>query len=140
MLVQGGLRLLSQQFVTLFSMERWMGKASFAQMFKAGARSIFSHAYRWMQGLRARGRRRAKLDPGTRDEVFMFCMLAPFLQFSFKADWNPRVEMSDASPGGHGRAWATMPLEVVRGAAQAAETKGFYTSLAEGDDAATGDL
>ena len=41
-LLQGGLRLLSQREVTLFTMERWVGKIGFAQYFKVCCRSVFS--------------------------------------------------------------------------------------------------
>ena len=41
----------------------------------------------------------------------------------------PRVEASDAAPGGHGRAWATWSLADVRDAARLAEGRGWYTSL-----------
>ena len=64
-LMQADVRLLGLRTVALTTMERFVGKAGFTQMFKAGARCIFFAVYRWMQaaiarcwrGCRALGRR-----------------------------------------------------------------------------------
>eukprot|EP00974_Lingulodinium_polyedra_P030620 2948380-Lingulodinium_polyedra.AAC.1 len=45
------------------------------------------------------------------------------------APWACRVEAADAAPGGHGRAWAEFPVEVVAALSRASDTKGGYTHL-----------
>ena len=35
----------------------------------------------------------------------LLVLLMPFMQFAFDDPWSLRVEMADASLGGHGRAW-----------------------------------
>eukprot|EP00974_Lingulodinium_polyedra_P066745 6460482-Lingulodinium_polyedra.AAC.1 len=51
------------------------------------------------------------------------------MQTDLGAPWNSRVESSDASPGGHGRAWTQLPLGIVARLGQLSATKGVYTTL-----------
>lgn len=47
-------------------------------------------------------------------ELLVAALGLPLAQHDLAAEWSCRVEACDASPGGHGRAWATFPLAVVR--------------------------
>ena len=127
LLLEGGGGLLGMKRIPLKTMERYVGKAGFAAMFKSGVRSIFFHIYQWMEELRKNFLKSGVLSPGVRDELMSFLACIPFLEFSMKAPWATRLECSDAAPGGHGRAWTAMPESTVRAAAGAAETKGFHT-------------
>eukprot|EP00972_Heterocapsa_arctica_P096295 14207099-Heterocapsa_arctica.AAC.1 len=53
----------------------------------------------------------------------------PFAQVDLDAEWCNRLEMSDASPGGHGRAWACFPTDLISHVARHADSKAPYTCL-----------
>ena len=42
-------------------------------------------------------------------EMLMMAVFLPHSVMNFCASWCARVEASDASPGGHGRAYTTVP-------------------------------
>ena len=53
----------------------------------------------------------------------------PLAQFRVDAPWCTRVEATDASLSGLGRASAEMPEEVVKEISRLSDHKGFYTNL-----------
>ena len=73
--------------------------------------------------------RRHALWPGTWLEVLLSTILMPSAQFSLDTPWAPRVQCTDASLSGHGRAWAIMPTHVVQDLARLSDTHGCYTNL-----------
>ena len=61
--------------------------------------------------------------------MFTVMISLPFCQFRVEGPWSTRVEVTDASLSGLGRASATFPLEVVQDIARLSDHKGFYTNL-----------
>lgn len=115
--------------VVLKVVERWVGKLSFAHGMRACCRSTMESTYRWLSELRARASWSGRLWPSVRSEVLAASLEVVFLQVDLRSPWLPRVEASDAAPGGHGRAWTRMAATKVAEIAQVADTRGCYTSL-----------
>ena len=128
-LLQAGLHIISRPWARLRLMERFVGKVSFALGFKSCARSVFQEVYVWIQACRCRGAVGLYLWPAVRAEIFAVCALVPMLEIDLAAPFAPRVETSDASPGGHGRAWATWSDHDVHEACRLVEGRGWYTNL-----------
>eukprot|EP00974_Lingulodinium_polyedra_P094971 9204916-Lingulodinium_polyedra.AAC.1 len=61
-----------------------------------------------MARLRETNRASGQLSPVVRAELYAALVLLPFYQIDLRSAFHPRVECSDAAPGGHGRAWTTM--------------------------------
>lgn len=128
MLLEAGLYLLRQQRPLVGEVDRWLGKLSFALSFRACARSVLQDIYTWLAQHRGKVKR-AFLWPTVRAEMVVSMCLIPFLQSDLRADWCERVEASDAAPGGHGRAWTTMPKTMVAEAGRLCTHKGVHTNL-----------
>jgi len=126
--LEAGLYLVSQRRPLVGAVDRWIGKFSFALGFRSCARSILQDEYSWLD-IHRKGSKRAWLWPAVRNEMIMACILLPFLQTNLRAQWCSRVECSDAAPGGHGRAWATLPVDLVAEAARLCTNKGVYTNI-----------
>lgn len=62
-------------------------------------------------------------------EIMVASLLLPYAQFDLSSDFSSRVECTDASVTGIGRAWATMPCDVVQKMAQLCDHPGVYTNL-----------
>ncbi|CAE8649552.1 unnamed protein product [Polarella glacialis] len=53
----------------------------------------------------------------------------PLLKADLDSPWCDRLELSDAAPGGHGRAWARFPEGVIIDIARYADVRKVHTSL-----------
>ncbi|CAE8581762.1 unnamed protein product, partial [Polarella glacialis] len=126
--IEAGLYLLSQPCPLVAAVDRWVGKGGFAQSFKTCCRSTYADIYTWLNTYRGK-RRRARLWPSVQAEMIASMLEIPFMQTNLSAQWCTRVEASDASPGGHGRAWTQMRAPMVAEACRLCEGKGVYTSL-----------
>ena len=113
------------------TIERVMGKHSHAHGFWPCLRSIGSRTHRWVHAARQDERLRPVNNESCLVELLMMATFLPHAVMNFCAPWCTRVEASDASPGGHGRAYTTVPEETVRSWAQVAAHRGDYTSLLE---------
>ena len=126
------LALLGQQLVYRKDVERLVGKHGFCQSYRPCLRSTFSQVYVWLERLPLQGRKPVAWCPSAWHEVLMSAILLPFAEQDLDAGWCPRVECTDAAPGGHGRAWATLPLDSVQHIARWADHRAPYTTLGDG--------
>ena len=104
-IIESCLWIVSEHRVMVKTIERWVGKLSFAQSFHVCTRSSLESIYMWMDRHRRAGVRRARLWPAVINEMLLAMLEVMTMEIDMKAKWCPRVESSDASPGGHGRAW-----------------------------------
>ena len=121
--------LLATRRVHVKSLERWVGKMSFAQQFRACCRSSFEWVYVWLEAYRASRKLAGRLWPAVRGELLASMVDLPCMYVDMALPWNERVESSDASPGGHGRAWTQFPKQMVAQVARMVEGKGCCTNL-----------
>ena len=129
LLMESGLWLVAQRRPLVKSIERWVGKLAFCQQFRVCTRATLDSTYMWMDHNRRAKRRRAVLWPAVRAEMLLAMLEVPAMYADLRSTWCPRVEASDASPGGHGRAWAWFDTEKVSFIGRACEGKGVYTNL-----------
>ena len=85
--------------------------------------------YTWMDRYRRAGVRRARLWPAVTNEMFLAMLEVMTMEIDMKAQWSPRVESSDASPGGHGRAWTMMAVDKVSEIGRIVAEKGCDTNF-----------
>ena len=111
------------------SIDRLLGKSGFAQTVRTATRSVFHHAFRWITRARLAGRRRIPWDMRVWQEVLMSLILLLLNQMDLAADFCPRVEVTDASMTGLGRAWGYLPESVVRDMCRLSDGRGSYTNL-----------
>lgn len=127
-LMQGLLRILQQRRPAVAVVDRVVGKLGFAASFRVPTRCVLQATYRWLTQHRGRCRR-APLWPLVAHELLCSLLLVPLQQFSLSQPWSQRVEASDASPGGHGRAWTQMPADLVQDLSRLSDHKGAYTHM-----------
>ena len=135
MLVASTLRVLAQWGADLTTVERLVGQHGFMHSFRPPLRSIFQDVYVWMEELRSRPRgqgRRSMLSCGAWSELLFSAILAPVAQVSLDSPFCSRLELSDASPGGHGRAWSVFSEGLIEELCRFADARRVYTSLQEG--------
>ena len=72
---------------------------------------------------------RVSLPAAVWTELFVSNLLLPFCQFDLSSPWSTRVEATDASMSGLGRAFAVMPMNVVKALGRYCSAKGTYTNL-----------
>eukprot|EP00972_Heterocapsa_arctica_P047090 6947991-Heterocapsa_arctica.AAC.1 len=70
------------------------------------------------------------MPAGCWGELLVSAILVPLASHDLDSEYCSRVAMYDAAPGGHGRAWTTVPLSSVTEMAQAADGKMPMTGLA----------
>ena len=121
--------ILGAERVALKTLERWVGKVSFAQGMRTATRSSFEFVYVWIDQHRRRNLWGGALWPVVVSELVLAMLELPAMRINMAAPWNPRVEASDASPGGHSRAWSWMDTKKVAHIARLVEGKGTYTNL-----------
>lgn len=114
-------------------MERLIGKHGFAQSARPCLKSIFEQTYIWLAEQRAErpgpSRGMVELPGGVWLELMMSAMLLPNAQFNLSAGWSTRVEASDSSMSGLGRALSTLPRHVVQTVARFCDHQNVYTNL-----------
>ena len=128
-LVEAGLYLLRCSRPQIKPVARWTGKMSYAQFFRSCTRCTVSELFGWVDAHRRGQRGRGRWTRGSRREVLESCLLLPFTQLDLASPYCTRLESSDASPGGHGRAYTYVEPSVVAEICQLTAGKGVYTSL-----------
>ena len=131
-LLAATLTLLGQQLVYRKDVERLVGKHGYCQGYRHCLRSTCSHVYVWLESLPLKGRKPVAWCPLSWHELLLSAILLPFAEQDLDAEWCTRLECTDAAPGGHGRAWATLPEESVRHIARWADHRAPYTMLGDG--------
>ena len=79
-LMESGLALLASIRPHVKSVERWVGKMSFTQGFKASTRSTFESIYSWIDGHRRAGRKAGMLWPSVVAEIFVSIVELPCMR------------------------------------------------------------
>ena len=128
-LLQATWYLLSQHVVLIADVDRLVGKFGFVHSCRPIMRSVFVEAYGWIEWHRSRRLRSANLPDAVWLELMVAALLLPYAHFDLSASYSQRVECTDASMTGIGRAWASMPFEVVQKMAQLCDHPGLYTNL-----------
>ena len=129
LLVQALLRLLMQRRVPVRTLWRLVGKLGFVHSARVCLRSLLEVTYQFLQDWRAERSSLVVLPPIVWWELFTAMLSLPFAQFRLDGAWTSRVEVTDASLSGLGRATTEMPEEVVADIARLSDHKGFYTNL-----------
>ena len=129
LLFKGILRLVCQRAPARAAAARAIGKLGFAEMFRPCIRSVHQEVYRWLLEGDQRRLRRLRWCPTAWAETLCAALLLPLARVRLDRPWCSRVVASDASPGGHGLAWAASELATVQKIAQACSHRGAYTSL-----------
>ena len=128
-LFQATFHILAQHTVLLGDVERLVGKFGYSHACRPVMRSVFDVTYGWLEKQRQSKTRRIQIPDDVWTEIFMAAMLLPYCQFNLSAPFSSRVECTDASMTGLGRAWATMPPDLVQLMAQLSDHNGVYTNL-----------
>ena len=128
-LFQAVWHVLTSPSVVVGDIERLVGKFGFVHSSRPVMRSIFVEVYGWLDDLRGRKVRVTTLPDVIWCELMTAALLLPYAQFNLSAPFSQRVECSDASMSGIGRAWATMPSDLVQRMAQLCDHPGTYTNL-----------
>ena len=128
-LFQAAFYLLQRPRVLVGDVERLVGKFGFCHSCRPPMRSIFSAVYPWLQQARTQKLRTVEWDDNVWIEILMATLLLPYCQFNLSSPFSNRVECSDSSMTGIGRAWTTMPTDLVQLMAQLCDNNGTYTNL-----------
>ena len=128
-LFQATFFILQQHLVQRADIERLVGKFGFSHSCRPVMRSVFEEVYMWLDHLRDQRVKRTRLPDNIWMELFTAAMLLPYCQFDLSADFSQRVECTDSSMTGIGRAWASMPADLVQLMAQLSDHPGVYTNL-----------
>lgn len=119
--------LLGRDVVWVKDVERVVGKLSYCMSFRSCCRSVL--VYVWMVGHAHMRKQPQALSPAAWYELLLAALALPLMQHDLSADWCCRSEACDAAPGGHGRAWAHLPLPVIQEMARWADTKAVRTNI-----------
>jgi hypothetical protein len=128
-LFQASMQVLLKKYVIVGVVDRLIGKHSFMHSCRPSLRSIFDCTYRWIQGLRERRRDRVQIPNDVWQEICVSTILIPFAQFDLSASWSHRIECSDASMTGLGRAFGIIPPLVAQWLARYSSHHAVYTNL-----------
>lgn len=132
-LYQATIHVLLQRRVHFGVMERLIGKHGFCHSARPCLRSVFEKTYAWLSEERTkRHKGRAgllELPEGVWIELMVSALLLPFAHFNLSAKWSTRVEASDSSMTGLGRAIGVMPRHVVQTIARFCDHASVYTNL-----------
>lgn len=130
-LFQASISVLLRRKVHIKVFDRVIGKHSFVHSARACLRCVFECTYDWLEKQRGRrpGSPWVELPPDVWFELLVSTFLIPFAQCSMSDPWSKRVEATDSSMTGLGRAMSIMPDEVVRTLARYSAAKGVYTNL-----------
>ena len=128
-LAEAGMFLMRCRRVHVQSIARWTGKAGFCHYSRPAMRCLLSDVYTWIDTHRHANKFRANLWPSVRREMGHVCLLLAFAQTDLSLPFCPRLEASDASPGGHGRAYTFVDRKLIGEMARLCAGKGVHTSL-----------
>ncbi|CAK9055594.1 Uncharacterized protein SCF082_LOCUS30033 [Durusdinium trenchii] len=128
-LFEASLAVLMKPRVVVGVIDRLIGKHSFLHSCRPPLRSIFQDVYPWIAEVRGRRRDLVELPTAVWIEICISTLLIPFAQFSLSSEWTQRVECTDASTTGLGRAYGVAPLPVVQAMARYSDHSRVYTNL-----------
>ncbi|CAE7256040.1 unnamed protein product, partial [Symbiodinium sp. CCMP2456] len=128
-LFQATVWVLRQRRVMVAVVDRLIGKHGFVHSARAIMRSIFEASYSWLDSVRGRRRDLVEIPRKVWVELAISALLLPFCSFNLSAEWSCRVECTDASMSGIGRAWGVVPRNVVQTIARYADHGRVYTNL-----------
>ena len=128
-LYQATFQVLLKKEVHFKVVERLVGKHGFVHSARACMRSIFEDTFGWLDSQRRLRPGLVELPARVWTELLVSALLIPFAQFDISSPWNSRVEATDASITGLGRAFAVMPQHIVRTLARYCSAQGTYTNL-----------
>ena len=128
-LFQATMCVLRRRKVMVAVVDRLVGKHSFVHSARATMRSIFECTYTWLDSVRGTRRGVIRLPATVWVELAVSALLLPFCSFSLHSEWSQRVEYTDASMTGIGRAWGVAPREVVQTIARYTDHGRVYTNL-----------
>ena len=128
-LFQATVWVLRQRRVMVAVVDRLIGKHGFVHSARAIMRSIFAASYSWLDSVRGRRRDLVEIPRKVWVELAISALLLPFCSFNLSAEWSCRVECTDASMSGIGRAWGVVPRNVVQTIARYADHGRVYTNL-----------
>lgn len=111
------------------SFERVVGKCSHVHCFRPCLRSSFQLVHRALHSARALRESRVRMTCAIQSELVEAALLLPFGRLDFQAPWARRVVCTDASPGGHGLAYASLDERTVVDWGRLASHRGDYTAL-----------
>ena len=129
-LFQATVVTLLRRTVVVAVVDRLIGKHSFVHAGRPCLRSIFEKTYIWITSVRDRPRALVELPDDVWIELLTSAMLLIFAQFDLSSSWSTRLECTDASMSGLGRAFGVVPEVVVRTLARFTDHQGIYTNLA----------
>ena len=110
-------------------MEVILGKIGYCFSFQPCLRSYLQECYTWLEDRRRRGARWGRVPRVAREELLACAIMMPQAQSFLDAEWCCRLECYDAAPGGHGRAWAVLPSDIIAEAARWSDAKIGVTDL-----------
>ena len=128
-LFQAAFYLLQKPRVLVADVERLVGKFGFCHSCRPPMRSVFTAVYPWLQRARTGKQHILSWDDDVWIEIMVAALLLPYCQFNLSSPFSRRVECSDSSMTGIGRAWTAMPTDLVQLMAQLCDNNGTYTNL-----------
>lgn len=128
-LYQATMCTLMRKKVLVGVVDRLIGKHSFIHSCRPAMRSIFEATYAWITTVRGRRRELVVLPSAVWVELCISASLLPLAHFSLSSKWSQRVECTDASMTGLGRAYGWAPTTVVQTLARYSEHRNIYTNL-----------
>eukprot|EP00439_Symbiodinium_sp_Y106_P021533 s2228_g2.t1 len=128
-LFQATIHILRQRTVLVGVIERVVGKHGFVHSARPALRSVFEVTYSWLATLHRRRHGHVALPREVWIELAVSAMLLPYASLNLSSEWSNRVECTDASMSGIGRAWGVVPQHVAQTLARYADHATVYTNL-----------
>eukprot|EP00438_Fugacium_kawagutii_P012044 Skav218186 [mRNA] locus=scaffold5213:236505:243510:- [translate_table: standard] len=128
-LMQSTFMVLMQSTVMVGVVDRLIGKHGFVHSARVGLRSVFQATYPWIASVRSNRRQRVVIPDDVWVELCVSTLLLGFAEFNLSSPWSQRVECTDASMTGLGRAYGVMPTHVVQALARYSDHPAVYTNL-----------
>ncbi|CAE7490363.1 unnamed protein product [Symbiodinium sp. CCMP2592] len=127
-LFQSTIHVLQLKTVLVGVIDRLIGKHGLVHSARPCLRSIFEYSYVWLASIRGCRRDKVQIPDKVGLELAVSDMVLPFSSFD-SADWSCRLECTDASMSGIGRAWGVVPKHVVQTIARYSDHGRTYTNL-----------
>ena len=128
-LYQASMTALMRPKIVAGVADRLIGKHSFLHSCRPVLRSIFQAVYPWLTAIRCERRAWVSWPAEVWIEFCVSTLLIPYAQFSMSSPWSQRVECTDASMTGLGRAFGIAPVSVVQAMARFSDHTKVYTNL-----------
>ena len=109
--------------------DRLIGKHGFMHSARPCLRSIFQAAYPWIASVRHHRHGKVVIPDDVWVELCVSALLIGFAQFSLSSPWSQRIECTDASMTGLGRAFGVIPTHVAQALARYSDHPSVYTNL-----------